>query len=1573
MSADVGDARDETGENRSLDGTEAAEDAGEATEAAAADRREHRLERLVTHVRLRVRRSPEPSVDGAAASCPRRASATRALAPSALLLPSVPVVMTGRDILRSAVDGDDVGFDPETVELADEDVLGRLSAPVREWWVDQFGAYVDENGGFFTPPQREAVPRIGDGENVLVASPTGSGKCVRPDTPVLVRTGGDARLLRATEMKRHRTSKLADVDESGELHDSDLEAYSLAGDDVECRDSFVYTEQYSGDLHRIETTYGREVEVTPDHPLLVETADGREWVRAADVSEGDRIGVPAELDLPARPVDPDVDAALAALRDRYPVVLTSVDASRVRSALDTAAGVETLSERTRREALALADCSTSAVADRLGVGTATVHGLVTGESSHRGAAFLDLLCDEVSDLGDREVLVKRDDGEVEQFRHPETVDDEIVTFTAFVLAEGVIGEYDGACRLVASQRRREGLLSDVLEVARERFGVDVDVRDEPGPDYTVGKSAFGLFVSEWLGIDRGRGRAGRFPDWVLNMPEELKRTFVSAFLSLEAAVRPNEVRVVQADEMRVEQLNTLLLSFGLLPSRRTVERAATNTDDQAYRECYELAVRGEPDLERLVSEFDVRHGRTEEVRPDADGGTSGAPVDRHAFDDEEIRRLSKQLEDDEAFDEALGSVHEAVRQSGYVTDRASETPDGAASERPDDAVTRDVREGRARRRDQNVSWLEVTSTEIVSYDGEVVDLSVPEARNFVGGRGALYLHNTLSAFTAILDDLFTRAREREDGLENSVHCLYVSPLKSLANDIGRNLAVPIDGIAARVDGDAEVRHAIRHGDTSDADRRAMLETTPHVLNTTPETLAILLNSPKFKEKLSTVEYVVVDEIHSLAANKRGTHLAVSLERLEAMCEGSPVRIGCSATVEPLDEVAEFLVGRASPGGEPRPYELVDTRFVREFDLSLECPTDDLIDTPRNVVSERFYDRLDELVAGHDSTLVFTNTRSGAERVLHNLRGRGGYDESNSACHHGSLSKDRRQAVETALKEGSLDVVTTSTSLELGIDMPHIDLVVQVGSPKSVASLLQRVGRAGHQLGQTVEGRVVALDRDELVECAVMLQRAEDGFVDRVFVPENAADVATQHVYGMAINGPRRESAVRETLERAYPYREFGDEAWERLLRYLTADYDGLEEKNVYAKVWRDENDPPDGEHHYESFPVGEPLIGKRGRMARVIYMTNIGTIPDSFTIDVYRRSEDEWVGQLDENYLDKLETGDVFVLGGSRYEFRYRRGSKAYVDPTSARPNVPSWFSERLPLSYDLGREILSFQGDLLDRLATGGRPAVREWLRGFPLDENSVRAVARAFDEQARYAGRESVSTGCRLAVEVERDRDDYQRRYYVHSNYGRRFNDGLSRLVAYRCSRRANANVKVAVADHGFVVSMPLNRRVDIADVLGSIAPDEVRPDLRAALDGTELLKRYFRIDATRALMILKRYKGYEKSAAEQQVSSEMLLSFAQELEEFAVIEETYREILEDKLHVEGIEEVMEAVQSGEVTVTEQTVESPSPKAFGLATLMASDVVLADDEGQVLREFHERVLSEIGDDDGVAVDGED
>ena len=818
---------------------------------------------------------------------------------------------------------------------------------------------------------------------------------------------------------------------------------------------------------------------------------------------------------------------------------------------------------------------------------------------------------------------------------------------------------------------------------------------------------------------------------------------------------------------------------------------------------------------------------------------------------------------------------------------------------------------------------------------------------------------TLAAFTAVLNDLFGRAAS--ESLDNSVYCLYVSPLRSLANDVHRNLETPLTGIREEFDGAvAPIRHAIRHGDTDEATRRGMLEETPHILNTTPETLAILLNSPKFREKLRTVEYVIVDEIHALADSKRGTHLSVSLERLETLAATSPTRIGCSATVEPIETIARFL-GGYHDDGSARPVATVDARFAREYDLELQCPVDDLIGTPRETVRGRFYDAVGELVEAHDTTLVFTNTRSGAERVLEALRERGAVPEDRSGCHHGSMASDRRQAIEEQLKAGTVDVVTTSTSLEVGIDMPHVDLVVQVGSPKSVAALLQRVGRAGHRVGRTVTGRVFALDRDELVECAAMLREAEDGAIDRVFVPERAHDVAAQHVYGMAIAGVRPEATVRSTLERAYPYREYSDADWERLLRYLTADHDGLEDRSIYAKIWRDDNDPPDGDHHHPEYPVGEPLIGKRGRLARPIYLTNVGTIPDSFACQVVVREAEETVGTLDESYLDTLEPGDVFVLAGERLAFRYRRGSKVYVDRTTDRATVPTWYAERLPLSYDLGRAVAAFQGDVEAWQARGGKPMVRAALRELPLDEHAVRALARLFDEQRRYAGADGLSTPDRLVVEQVQDRDRYRRTYYVHSLYGRRVNDALARLLAQAVAEEATANVQVAVADNGFAVSMPLNRKVDVPGILTALDPDTAAADLRESLAGTDLLQRYFRIDATRALMILKRYRGHERSASQQQVDSEMLLGYAENLDDFAVLEETYRELLEDRFHVEGVAGVLARIDSGDLDVVCHRFDAPSPRAFGLATLSASDVVLAEDEDAVLQSFHDRVLAVI------------
>ena len=807
---------------------------------------------------------------------------------------------------------------------------------------------------------------------------------------------------------------------------------------------------------------------------------------------------------------------------------------------------------------------------------------------------------------------------------------------------------------------------------------------------------------------------------------------------------------------------------------------------------------------------------------------------------------------------------------------------------------------------------------------------------------------TLAAFLAIIDDLVVRARAGE--LEDTVYCLYISPLKSLANDIHKNLSLPLQGIEAiareRGVHHTPIRHAVRHGDTPKAEKAKMARKPPHILNITPETLGILLNSPKFRESLRTVRWVVVDEIHSLAGSKRGVHLSVSLERLEDLVKeagGGFTRIGCSATIEPLDEVGRFLVGVG------REVSIVDTRFAREFDLSLICPVPDLADTTPEDLSRHLYSTIHRLVGEHENTLIFTNTRNGAERILHNLRARYPeyYTEENTGCHHGSMGAEGRLAVEEKLKAGKVKAVTTSTSLELGVDMPHVDLVLQVGSPKSVAALLQRIGRAGHRLGEVVKGRIVVLDRDELVECAVMLREGQRGFVDRIHIPENCLDVLAQHVFGMALDGSRRIDEMLAVFRRSHCYRDLEEADLMSVIRYLAGEYAGLEERHIYAKIWHD---------------AATGTVRKRGRNARMIYFLNSGTIPDEFSCDVLTR-DGVFAGNLDEKYLERMNKGDVFVLGGRRYRFAYRRGGKLYVDPTGDRPTIPSWFSEKLPLSFDLGLHALRFKEDMLRAMeAMGTEDLVDALLCEYPIDENSARSICAIFEQQVCYLGEEAVPTPGRIVVEEQVDRENRRRLYFFMTNYGLRFNDGFSRIVAFLIARDVTTNVSVGISDTGFLVSIPLEKRADPMRLLRGIRAGECRDILKEAVGGTQLEKRVFRINAARSYMILRNYSGRKRSARRQQVSADMLISFAKRLPGFAVMRETYREVIEDRFEVANIEKIVGGIGAGEIDIALTRTASPSPLAFGIATLGISDAIYAEDRLSILREFQRRVMSSIG-----------
>jgi ATP-dependent Lhr-like helicase len=629
-------------------------------------------------------------------------------------------------------------------------------------------------------------------------------------------------------------------------------------------------------------------------------------------------------------------------------------------------------------------------------------------------------------------------------------------------------------------------------------------------------------------------------------------------------------------------------------------------------------------------------------------------------------------------------------------------------------------------------------------------------------------------------------------------------------------------------------------------------------------------------------------------------------------------------------------------------EIVDTRFAREFDLSLICPVPDLIETSPEDLSASLYATVHRLIQEHRNTLVFTNTRNGAERILQNLRVRypASYTEENTGCHHGSMGAEGRLLVEAKLKAGGVKVVTTSTSLELGVDMPHVDLVLQVGSPKSVAALLQRVGRAGHRLGEVVKGRIVVLDRDELVECAVMLREGQSGFVDRIHIPENCLDVLAQHVFGMALEGEQQVDRMLEVFRRSHCYRNLEEEDLASVVRYLAGEYAGLEERKIYAKIW---HDPETG------------TVRKRGRNARMIYFLNSGTIPDEFSCDVLTR-DGVFAGTLDEKYLERMNKGDVFVLGGQRYRFAYRRGGKLYVDRTTDRPTIPSWFSEKLPLSFDLGLHVLRFKERMLGAMETmGSEEIVDRLLADYPVDENSARSICAIFEQQVLYLGDLAVPTPDRIVVEEQIDRESRRRLYFFMTNYGLRFNDGFSRIVAYMVARDVTTNVSVGINDTGFLVSIPLEKRADPARILRAIRADECDAILKEAVGETQLLKRVFRINAARSFMILKNYMGRKRSARRQQVSADMLIKFAKQLPDFAVMRETYREVIEDRFEAENIRRIADGIGSGEIDVVLTRTASPSPLAFGIATLGVSDAVYAQDRLTMLREFQKRVMSSI------------
>ena len=519
----------------------------------------------------------------------------------------------------------------------------------------------------------------------------------------------------------------------------------------------------------------------------------------------------------------------------------------------------------------------------------------------------------------------------------------------------------------------------------------------------------------------------------------------------------------------------------------------------------------------------------------------------------------------------------------------------------------------------------------------------------------------------------------------------------------------------------------------------------------------------------------------------------------------------------------------------------------------------------------------------------------------------------------------------------------STSLELGIDIGYIDLVVCLGSPKSVARLLQRLGRSGHRLHDTVKGKILVQDRDDLVECAVMLKFAKEKKMDRIHIPTNCLDVLAQQLFGMALEEVWDVKDMYKAVKSSYCYRDLTKKDFEEVLDYLAGNFISLEERYIYARIWWNKE---------------EGKVGKKGRMSRVIYMTNIGTIPDHQGV-IVKDQRGNKIGMIDEAFLEKLGKGDIFVLGGNTYQFNFARGMVAQVIPMPGkRPTVPSWYSDRLPLSYDLANGIGNFRQVIEDKFKKKlDKKEVLQFIHEYLyVDKVAGEALYNYCKDQYDYIGMPSSKK-----LLIEHYRDEHMKNYVVfHALYGRRVNDVLSRAVAYAISRAQHKDVEIGISDNGFYVSY--DRNVNVSKAFSLLKSKELRKVLELAVDKSEILKRRFRHCAGRALMILRTYGGIKKRVGRQQVSSMILLNAVRRISEnFFILRETRREVLEDLMDYDSALEVLQKIEEKKITIEEIHTFIPSPFALNLVMQGYSDILRLEDKQQFLQRMHQMVKAKI------------
>ncbi len=789
---------------------------------------------------------------------------------------------------------------------------------------------------------------------------------------------------------------------------------------------------------------------------------------------------------------------------------------------------------------------------------------------------------------------------------------------------------------------------------------------------------------------------------------------------------------------------------------------------------------------------------------------------------------------------------------------------------------------------------------------------------------------TLAAFLTAIDRLVRQGVKSP--LPDQTIVVYVSPLKALSNDIQRNLAAPLSGIRAQLQSmglpDVEIRTLVRTGDTPDKERVLMRRRPPHIVVTTPESLYVLLGSESGRTMLATTDTIIVDEIHALAGNKRGSHLALSIERLASLTKKPLTRIGLSATQKPIEEIARFLAGM-SPSHKPRACAVVDTGHVRRRDLAIEVPSSPLQAVMSNEVWQEVYARLGQLAAEHRTTLIFVNTRRMAERAARHLSELIG--PSQVMSHHGSMSKERRLDAEQRLKSGALKVLVATASLELGIDIGDVDLVCQLGSPRSIATFLQRAGRASHQVGGVPKARLFPLSRDELVECASLLDAVRREELDRLTIPRAPLDVLAQQIVAEVAANEWSEEALFQLVRRAYPYRDLERERFLEVVRIVS---DGYSTRHGHraAYVHRD--------------AVNGVLRGRRG--ARLTALTSGGAIPDTADYDVVLEPSGQLVGTVNEDFAVESLSGDIFQLGNTSYRIqRIESGRVRVEDAHGQPPTIPFWLGEAPGRTDELSQAVSRLRSEVMQSIdTTGDSRAMIDHL------SNHVGVGPAAALQLVEYLEGARTALGTlptRERIVFERFFDESGgMQLVIHSPFGSRINRAWGLALRKRFCVKFNFELQAAATEDAIVLSLSTTHSFELAAVARYLHSATVRDVLIQAMLDAPMFAARWRWIAGISLALPRFRSGKKVPAPLQRMRADDLMAAvfpdqiacaenivgAREVPDHPLVEQAVHDCLYEAMDIEGLERLLRAIESGAVEVVARDLPMPSPLALEILT---------------------------------------